>query len=287
MRRFGPIIIGIALLLASFEAMGAENLWDIYQVAEKSDPQPRAAAADRAAALEVVPQSWAGLLPDIGISGSVDRRRFDDLQAKGNSLTFTTDQVYSLALTQPIYRRDRFIQLRQADSRILQAEAEYTAIEQDLMIRTAAGYFAVLGALDDLDFTQAEKNAIGKQLEQSKQRFDVGLIAITDVHEAQARYDLAVSEEIKAKNLLEDAYEALREITGVTHKNLQLLGPDLPLISPDPASPEQWVQTALGQNYAFIATIRPWTSPPINPIKTPALVALSNRITPTVPSACG
>ncbi|MEE8428838.1 MAG: TolC family outer membrane protein, partial [Gammaproteobacteria bacterium] len=131
--------------------------------------------------------------------------------------------------------------------------AEFTAAEQDLMIRTATRYFLVLGAMDNLEFAQSEKDAIARQLDQTRQRFEVGLIAITDVHEAQARYDLAVSEVIKAETLLYDTYEALEELTGTMHKDLQLLVSELPLIGPDPDSPEQWVQTALQQNYRLIA----------------------------------
>jgi len=253
MKLFGAILIGIALLLAAPAVAAAESLWDIYRIAISTDSKIQAAAAERAATLEVLPQSRAGLLPDIGFNGSLDRRRFDDLNADNDSVSFSTDHVYVLSLTQPIYRRDRFIQLRQADSRILQAEAEYTAAEQDLMIRTAIRYFLVLGAMDNLEFSESEKNAIARQLEQTKQRFEVGLIAITDVHEAQARHDLAVSEVIKAETRQFDAYEALEELTGSAHEHLLLLGAELPLVRPDPESPEQWVQTALEQNYQLLA----------------------------------
>lgn len=252
MKRFHSIITGMALLLAPTVLLAAESLWDVYRIAARSDPELQAAVADHAATLEVLPQSRAGLLPDIGFNGTVDRLRFEDLESGGDT-TFSTDQIYTLTLTQPIFRYDRFVQFRQADSRILQAEAELTAAEQDLMIRTATRYFEVLGTMDDLQFARSEKGAIARQLDQTKQRFDVGLIAITDVHEAQARYDLAVSEEIKAETQLENAREALAEITGTPHGNLQVLEAELPLLTPDPQSPEQWVNKALEQNYQYLA----------------------------------
>ena len=111
-----------------------------------------------------------------------------------------------------------------------QADNQYGFAEQELMLRTADRYFGVLSANDSLQFAEAEKAAIGRQLDQAKQRFEVGLIAITDIHEAQARYDLTVAQEIEARNQVANAMEALREVTGTGYEALTPLADDsLPL----------------------------------------------------------
>jgi len=154
-------------------------------------------------------------------------------------------------LTQPVYHHDYWVGLRQADATVAQAEADYGVAKQDLMIRLASGYFDLLAAQDNLDFARAEKEATARQLEQAKQRFEVGLIAITDVHEAQAQYDLTVAQEISADNLLANAREALQEITGQYEETPQLLQDDIPLLSPEPADIEQWVAKATEQNLSL------------------------------------
>jgi outer membrane protein len=173
--------------------------------------------------------------------------------------TDTTYNTHDLALTltQPIFRRENWIQLSQADNRIAQAQAEYLAEEQGLMLRVSDAYFNVLGAEDALEFARAERIAIERQLEQAKQRFEVGLIAITGVHEAQARFDQARASEIAAQNALDNAWEALREITGYGEEqgSLDSVAADLPLDMPVPADIEAWSEVAVEQNPAVIAAL--------------------------------
>jgi outer membrane protein len=146
------------------------------------------------------------------------------------------------------------IQLEQTDDVIASAEAQYLAAQQDLMFRTSRAYFGVLDAQENLKFARANKKAIARQLDQAKQRFEVGLIAITDVHEAQAAYDGARSEEIAAINDVNSAWEALFVIIGPRPiEELAPLKPDLPLTPPKPADMEQWSETALKQNLSVIA----------------------------------
>ncbi|MEA2079173.1 MAG: TolC family outer membrane protein [Pseudomonadota bacterium] len=233
----------------------ADDLLSVYQLALQSDPQLKAAMAAHEAALEVIPQSWARLLPDISLLADVSRNRFHNRKPDpGESEnTYATNKVYAAELRQSIYHRERFVQLKQADSRVAQADAEWFAAQQDLILRASTRYFLVLGAMDNLDFVKADKDAIERTLEQAKQRFDVGLTAITDVYEAQARYDIAVSDEINAGKLLADAQEALRELTGEIPHVLEVLRPDIPLITPEPADQEQWVETATRQNPLLLA----------------------------------
>jgi len=121
------------------------------------------------------------------------------------------------------------------------------------MVLVAERYFSVLDAQDNLEFAEAEKSAIGRQLDQATQRFDVGLIAITDVKAAQARYDLSVSLEIRAVSQLMEAKDALREVAGTYYDNLALLKADLALEHPQPDSPESWIEQAKKQNLKIMA----------------------------------
>jgi outer membrane protein len=156
-------------------------------------------------------------------------------------------------LRQAIYQRESFLKLEQTDSVVAQSKAQLTAAEQDLVLRVATRYFLVLGAQDNLAFVKGDKEAIARTLDQARQRFDVGLSAITDVLEAQARYDIAVSDEINAEKLLADAREALRELTGEVPGTLEILQPEIPLTAPDPAVEEQWVGIAADQNPLLFA----------------------------------
>ena len=236
-------------------AAAADDLLSIYRLAQRSDPQLKAAAAAHAAALEAVPQARAVLLPDLSLGADISRDRFHDRKPDPgeNENSYATNRTYSAQLRQSVYSRERFVQLAQADSRVAQADAEWFAAQQDLITRTATRYFLVLGAQDNLDFVIADKEAIGRTLEQAKQRFEVGLTAITDVYEAQARYDQAVSNEINARKLLADAREALRELTGEIPYNLEILAEEIPLLMPVPVDQEQWASTAAEQNPRLLA----------------------------------
>jgi len=250
------LISFIALLFCTF-TIKAEDLLEIYQLAEKNDPQFKAAQAAHMAALEAKPQSRALLLPDLSLSARAVRDR-EDIQSSSSTIfttetTYSTTKGYSLSLTQPLFNAEYFIQLRQADAAIGQADAELAAARQDLIIRVSERYFDELAALDNLEFARSEKSAVERQLEQTKQRFDVGLIAITDVHEAQAAYDLAVAQEIDAENQVSSSREALSELTGQKHETLGNLTDKMQLIPPDPANIDNWSDTALDQNFALIA----------------------------------
>ena len=127
----------------------------------------------------------------------------------------------------------RWIRLSQSDSEIARAEAEYILAQQDLMVLVAERYFGVLDAQDNLEFAEAELKSIGRQLDQATQRFEVGLIAITDVKAAQARYDQAVSLEIRAISDLVEAKDSLLEVVGTYYDNVDILTPDLELSNPE------------------------------------------------------
>ncbi|MBK9132147.1 MAG: TolC family outer membrane protein [Gammaproteobacteria bacterium] len=247
-------VSAVVLSFGSFTAI-AENLGDVYQLALRNDPVLKSAAAARDAALEARPQSRALLYPALSFSAGYDRTREDvkEIGVGTPGVSTFDSRVYALSLNQPLFNRDYFVRLRQADATVAQADAVYHASEQDLIVRVAAAYFGLLAADDNLEFARAEKNAIEQQLEQAKQRFDVGLIAITDVHEAQAAFDLAKAREIVATNQLASSREALYEITAQAIDTVAPLGARIPLASPDPADIEHWGQVALEQNFALLA----------------------------------
>ena len=179
-----------------------------------------------------------------------------ELDANLNKFQRTRDhRSYNIVLSvaQPIHRRDRWIALDQANSGIARADALYAAALQDLMVRVSQRYFGVLEAEDELSFARATLEAFEQQLRQSRQRFEVGLTAITDVEEAKAGFDLARSQLIAAENALDTAREALRETTGEYPQELAPLG-RMPLVTPEPADVDKWTETALGQNLRLLAS---------------------------------
>lgn len=251
MSNFVARMLALTLLVGTAAVRG-EDLRDVYRLAQESDPQLRAAQAGHRAALEARPQSRAALLPNVNFTAQTQWNQVEIKKPTALDNDYNSSS-YSLSLRQALYHHDYYVQLRQADAGIAQADAQYGAAKQALIVRVAETYFNLLAAEDNLRFAQAEKTAIGQQLRQTQQRFEVGLSAITDVHEAQAGYDAAVAQEIVAQNQLENTREVLREITGREHTTLTPLAGEIPLQSPDPASIDQWVETALQQNLQLLA----------------------------------
>ncbi len=244
----------LLLLFTAAHSAAAETLLDIYRLALENDPQIRSAEAARLATLESKPQSRALLFPTVSAKADTTGNRLDIRQPESIAGTSRFNSSgYTLSLTQPVYHHDTYVQLRQADARIAQAEALFGAAQQDLIIRSATRYFDVLAAQDNLEFARAEKKAIERELEQSRQRFEVGLVAITDVQEAQARFDGAAAQEIAAERHLATGIETLRELTARQHQALAPLTDGLPLLPPEPADVEQWTGAALKQNLHYIA----------------------------------
>lgn len=251
-----------ALFLAASAAQG-DSLLQIYEKAMQSDPLLREAEANRLAVQEGKSIARGALLPQIN-----GRANWGKGAAEGEQTTFFGGNVaardidnrddrnsnWNLELRQTLFRWDQWTQLNKADKEASQADVDYQAAQQDLMIRVSEAYFNVLAAEDTLASEQAAKEAIGRQLEQAQKRFEVGLIAITDVQEAQAAYDQAVAAEILAKRTLANQREVLRAIIAEMPPALAKPAEDIPLSNPDPASEEEWVQTALAQNLDVISS---------------------------------
>ena len=171
-------------------------------------------------------------------------------------MTTTSDGWrWNIQLSQSIFRWDQWISLKKSSKQVAQAEADYQAAGQDLMVRVAVAYFDVLAAQDTLESEQAAKEAIGRQLEQAKKRFEVGLIAITDVQEAQAGYDQAVATEITCQaQSRHEAGIAARDRRRVPDRELTSPKAEIPLVSPDPEDEDAWVETALHQNFLVLSS---------------------------------
>lgn len=245
----------IALLCVAPASHAAQGLYDIYRLALDNDPQIAASDAARRALRETRPQVRARLLPSINFNADAatnDQERTRSGFIPNVAESFTS-RGYTLSVRQPVFRYDLYLGLDQADARVAQAETDYAVAEQDLIVRVAQAYFNVQDAIDNLIFARAEKSAVERQLEQAKQRFDVGLIAITDVHEAQARYDQTVADEILAVNQLANAREALQEVTGEYPGELAALRAAIPLLTPEPDDIDQWAQLAEQQNLQLIS----------------------------------
>jgi outer membrane protein len=235
----------MALLLAVGTA-AAEDLLEVYSYAADSDPILRQAAASRLAQREAEPQAKADLLPSLDFSARVDENMIDD------SEDFNTNR-FEFRLSQTIYNRDRFYRLSRSKFVIKQADADYYAAEQDLILRTAERYFVFLDSEVQVAFRVADLRAIARQLEQAQRRFEVGLVTITDVLDAQARYDQAIADEVVAVNDREDAREALRELTERDIPRVSFLSDKLPLVRAEPHDVDAWVQLALDRNPNLIA----------------------------------
>ncbi|MCZ8132174.1 MAG: TolC family outer membrane protein [Steroidobacteraceae bacterium] len=246
------------LLAASPPGLAAAaDLAEVYQRALRNDPQLREAEALRLAAREARPQALASLLPQLSASGGYEQSENDgnrlEFDATGNAAPFASAsdldvRTWQVQLRQTIFRWDQFATFRRAGVEVAQAEVDFRAAQQDVILRTAQAYFNVLAARDTLDAAEAAAEAISRQLEQAEKRFEVGLIAITDVQEAKAAADQANATVIGAKRALATAREQLRELTGDAFDELEKPGDDMPLVSPDPASEDDWVKAALDQN---------------------------------------
>ena len=244
--------------------VNAASLLEVYQQALQSDPLIHEAEARRLAALEALPQARGALFPQINANGS-----WENVSASGEGVQFDSDQnlfrpvgsdlesdttQWGVELRQTLFRWDQVVTLKQAGKQVTKAEADREAAQQDLIVRVATRYFEVLGAEDRLTSIHADRLAIARQLEQAKQRFDVGLIAITDVQESQAAYDQSVAAEIQAKRELATAREFLREITGEYVSTLSAPVENFPLPNPNPADERSWIDLAMGQNLALISS---------------------------------
>lgn len=259
------LLTAVSLALLAAQAPAA-NLVEVYQRAVQNDPIIREADANRLAVRQAKPLAWSQLLPLIDGAGAIGKQESEGTRSIVAGSTsnlgvinrnFKTDgdvTQWSLRLTQPVFRWGSWIAVERADAQLAQAEVDYRAAEQDLVLRTAQRYFDVLAAKDTVDAAQASVDSFARQLEQADKRFEVGLIAVTDVQEARAAHDAAVADLIAAKRSLTTAQELLRELTGESFAELAAPSGDMPLNRPEPQNPDEWVRGALEQNLRLTST---------------------------------
>ena len=265
LRSVKPLALAVVLTLVA-GAADASDLLEAYELARTSDPQLAAAEASQLATGEGVTISRASLLPRITGTAQLNDNEQDgtNVSTRPNAdgtVSFgessggsdTRSRSYSLGLQQSIYNHGNYTRLRASRARADRASADLDAARQGLMQRVSEAYFGVLTAIDSVVFSRAERKAVKRQLDQAEQRFEVGLTAITDVHEARARYDGARASAIAAENALDDAREALAEITGRWVEGVRGLGESFQPALPEPAAAQDWVDSALQHNPSLIS----------------------------------
>jgi outer membrane protein len=269
MRRLLALGMGCVLSASAY----SEDLLTIFDQAVVNDPLVREAEFTRKATREARPQAWAAYLPQI--SGSWSKREDEGtdtttgeqlvndsanpgsfvIQTNTRGGDSTTDQTqWGLQLRQSVFNWGQLVGLRQAGKVAAQADADYGVAQQDLALRVATRYFDVLAALDSVQARQASLDAISRQLEQADKRFEVGLIAITDVQEARAARDTAAADLIAAKRQLATSQELLREITDMQYAVLATPRGTMPLNVPEPADPQKWVEASMEQNLSLTSS---------------------------------
>jgi outer membrane protein len=230
----------------------AIDLLQVYREALANDAVYASARATLSAGLERITQGRAGLLPTVGVGGSYTRLNGDVSIAGLDSSRSSASSGYTVSLSQPLFRWANWEQYQQGKLSVAASEAQFAQAEQDLIVRVSQAYFDVLSAQDVLASVQAQKTAITEQLASAKRNFEVGTATITDTHEAQARFDLAVAQGFAALNDLEIKRTALEQIIGRPAGELAILRPGLALTGPQPAQIDKWVESAESRNFGVL-----------------------------------
>jgi len=235
-------LMGNSLLTAS-------NLVDVYHEALEKDAQYQSARAAYQAAQEKIVQGRAGLLPNINFSFTRQVQEIDTTIGPSRTIQ---NRGMVISATQPIVRFENFIIYTQSKTQVSQAESQFVIAAQDLILRVAQAYFSVLDAQIDVEVAEAQKVAILRQLEQAKRNFEVGIATIVDTNEAQARFDLTLSQEIAARNALEISKRSLQGIINrfpeqIAHTNE--IASELPALRY--GSMDEWVHIAEEQNFVL------------------------------------
>ena len=246
----------ILLLLVALAGLpvAAADLLSIYQEARDADAVYASARAAYTAGQEKLPQGLAGLLPTVSAAANTqyNDRDLEFRPPLTAGLVSGTSRYnsngYSVTATQPLFNYQSWITYQQAKSQVSQAEANFRQAEQDLVLRVAQAYFDVQVAESNVTLAAAQKTAIGEQFAQAKRNFEVGTATITDANDAQARYDLSVSQEIAAQNDLAVKRHSLAQIINKPPPPLAAIRADLPLVPPAPNQMEEWVEQAMGSS---------------------------------------
>ncbi|MDX1696039.1 MAG: TolC family outer membrane protein [Ketobacteraceae bacterium] len=242
--------ISAAFLLSPVNVSAAVDLREAYQLAESNDPQWSSIKHNYQTQKENYYQARSQLLPRVSLGAEFSERRNE---TEGSDPNNSSQQVYTASVSQPLFRLDSWYAFKQVKASDQLVDAEYQAQQQDFLIRVLNAYLAVLRANETLAFSKAEESAIARQKDQTEQRYQVGLIAKTDVHEAQAAYDIAVVQRIVAERDLDLALKSLETLTGTQIDAVAGLEEDFPIQVPQPNDIDEWVTMALNNNKSLIA----------------------------------
>ena len=250
------VAIGVSLSLAGGTAAAADLL-DVYALAEENDQQLRSAQQQRLSVEQNIPIERADLLPQLRGSAGLDysHTRVLDGAASGSDVTKGSGRNIALNLSQTIYNRTENLQLDIAQLQVRQAEIDYEQARQDLILRTGQAYFQVLNADAQLQLAKANRTALKRQLERAQRQYEVGLVAVTDVADAQSQYDQANAQIIAARNALNNAEAALATIIGRSETELDDIRTNLDVATPQPADPQAWIDLALAQNLGLQSAV--------------------------------
>lgn len=249
--RIRPVLSGLTLALLAAKPAFALDLAEAYQKALNNDPSWAATQHNFQATQENLNVSQAYLLPSLDLNGSISHNSIKSEGVPGFSAGGTTDyrqNQYGAKITQPLFRADAWYAYKEAKASTSQAESDFHDQQQQFILRVAQSYFDVLRSQESLEYSKAEEAALGRQMDQAQQRFDVGLIAITDVLEARAQYDAARASRISAEAQLNTARENLAIIIGDNSSTLAPLKADAPMSKPVPDNAEDWVKLARDKN---------------------------------------
>lgn len=234
-------------LLVSGSLQASTSLVTIYEQALQSDAQLQSSIAGANAGKQAMPQARAGLLPQINGFASITESSSEGKQLFGPVGDNQTTR-FGANLSQPLFNLNRWFSYQAAKGQTAAAESDLAIAQQDLILRTADAYFKVLRATDNLASSSAEEAAVKRQLEQTEQRFNVGLIAITNVHEARAAYDLSRVQRIVDEGTLDVMFEALEQLTGKVYRDISALKADFPIQAPQPSDRAEWELQAQQHN---------------------------------------
>ena len=241
------------ILLSSLSGSAfSENLYQVYQHAQSNDAQLKASEAAFLAMQEKKPQALSALKPQVSLSanGTYSTQFTSRVARRADDGAAFLNFGYTLNLTQPLYRKSINVKIDQANASVLQAQASLEADQQNLILRVADAYIAYLKAKDNARFAKLETSSILRQLNQVKAFFDAGRSAITDVKEAQARYDLSRAQEVSTVQQIDIAKENLKAISGHYYNNLLGAAGNITLLTPKPNNIEVWSKAAVKNSRA-------------------------------------
>lgn len=246
--KFSTLSVRVLLALGIQASAHAADLMEVYHAAQGQDALFASARAAQQAGQEKLTQGRSLLMPSVNLTANTT---YNDVTSPILNKKYNS-HGYGVSVVQPLFREQSWATYQQADLQVAISEAQFKLAEQDVILRSAQTYFDVLIAQDTVQLTNAQKTAISQQLEQAKRNFEVGTATITDTHEAQARYDLVVAQEIAAANNLEIKKRTLQQLVNADIKELNTLGEGFKLESPNPADVQKWVADAQQSNYQIV-----------------------------------